>query len=149
MSFQKRDEVFYVCCRQRWMDDETKLLLRGERNRRKVLQEVIAQILVETWRNCVRQRRDEDCVSIRRRPGGDLGADVGAGARTVLDDDLLAKIFSQLLREEAHKHIGSTACGLRDDDLDWFARVVVRLRRMSSVRRPRAQDHESQDARHG
>lgn len=56
-------------------------------------------------------RAHQDGVAIRFGAGDTVGADVAAGTRDILDDDLLAKIIGHLLLDDAGDDIGRAAGG--------------------------------------
>jgi hypothetical protein len=55
-----------------------------------------------------------------------LGSDIGAGARPVLDDELLAKPLRQRLTQEACDDVGCAAGGEADDDAHRARRIGLR-----------------------
>ena len=48
----------------------------------------------------------EECVAVRRRVHDRLGTDVAAGARPVVDDELLAESLRQPLTDQARENVG-------------------------------------------
>ena len=60
--------------------------------------------------------------------GHEAGADVGAGAATVLDDDLLIETFRHRLCHEPRNNVERAARRDRNDETDRLARINVRMR---------------------
>ena len=58
----------------------------------------------------------EDRVAVGLRLGDDVGADVAAGARVILDHHRLAPLARQLLADEARGDVRRAARGERHDD---------------------------------
>src|SRR5262249_24078063 len=54
-----------------------------------------------------RRRTEQQRVAVRRRARGGLGADVAAGARPVVDHDLLAQQLREAGRDDAGRGIGA------------------------------------------
>ena len=50
------------------------------------------------------------------RPHDRLGADIAARARSIVDDELLAKLFRQELGDQTRDDVGRAARRLADDD---------------------------------
>ena len=69
---------------------------------------------------------DEQRVTVRRCRRGRLGADAGAAAGAVLDDDILADPGLQMLRDDASQRVDRPARGERHDQLDGLRRIVLR-----------------------
>ena len=66
---------------------------------------------------------------------GDEGiADIGAGAAFVVDDDLLAPDFGELLSNYSRVYIGRSARGKRHNHVNSSIRPRVRLRRANEAR---------------
>ena len=79
---------------------------------------------------CVDGRRrvnHEKCVAVWRRLHDCPGSDVGAGARSVLNDERLAEALGELLADQARDDVGSAAGGIANDDLHRPRRIGLRL----------------------
>src|SRR5262249_1784712 len=72
---------------------------------------------------------DSDAVSVGRRIGHALGADLAAAAADILDDDLLTEDFTHARGNDAPKHIGRTACRKWDHHGYRAGRIVLRVPR--------------------
>ena len=55
---------------------------------------------------------EEERVAVGRRLGGELGADRAAGAGPIVDDDRLAEIGPELLRDRARHRVVAAAVRL-------------------------------------
>jgi hypothetical protein len=113
--------------RQRRVNDEYHRRYRCQRDRRQILDGIVGHALEQALRD-----RDlggvshEDRVSVGRRLGGDIGAYHAAGARTIVDHDLLAPRLRQLLRDHAREDVGGAAGRIRCNDADrprWIYRA--------------------------
>src|SRR6202040_3635753 len=69
------------------------------------------------------QRALEYGVAVRRAFGDQIGADVAAGARPIVDDNRLAPCLGQLLADRAGHDVERTAGGERDDETNRLRRV--------------------------
>jgi hypothetical protein len=67
-------------------------------------------------------------LPIGRGAGNDLGRDVGARARPILDHHLVAGAVVQFLRHHARQHIDAAARREADDHGDLLARRIAGLR---------------------
>ena len=65
-------------------------------------------------------------IAIGRRVDHRLGCDVVAGAGLVLDDELLAELFGQVLSDETRQDVGAAACGITDDPTHRSSRIIER-----------------------
>src|SRR5262249_24550824 len=63
-----------------------------------------------------------------------FGSNIAGGARTDLDDELLAELFREELSEQAHDDVGGAACRLADDDLHRSRRIGLCACNMRSER---------------
>ena len=79
------------------------------RDRRDVADEIEIELVVERRVDRVRRSDKEERVAVRRRPHDRLGADIGAGARPVLDDEWLAEPLRQPLADQARDDVGPAA----------------------------------------
>jgi len=77
---------------------------------REILDRIVGQAGAETHRDRVRARGGKaDGVAVRRRLGDRIGADIAAGARAVLDDNLLPEALAELLPHDARDDVGAGA----------------------------------------
>ena len=86
------------------------------RDRRDVADEVEIELLVERRVDRVRRRHQIKHVAVGRRAHDHLGADIGAGARLVLDIELLTEPLRQPLGDQARGDVDSAAGGCADDN---------------------------------
>ncbi|MCY1375134.1 hypothetical protein D9M69_625240 [compost metagenome] len=67
-------------------------------------------------------------VAVGRRLGDEVGADVPARARAVVDHHRLAPVLAHLHGDQPRRRIGGAARRERHDDADRLVRKVARLR---------------------
>ena len=79
------------------------------RDRRDVADEIEIELVVERRVDRVRRADQEERVAIRGRTHDRLGGDIAAGARPVLDDELLAEPLRQPLTHQARDDVGRAA----------------------------------------
>ena len=79
------------------------------RDRRDVADEIEIELVVERRVDRVRRRGQEERVAVGRRVHDGLGADIAAGARPVLDDELLAEPLRQPLPHQPRDDVGRAA----------------------------------------
>src|SRR5262249_24714167 len=84
------------------------------------------KVVVERRIDRRRRVNHEECVPVWCRLHDCLGSDVGARARSVLDDERLAEALGELLADEARDNVGSAAGGIANDDAYGPGRVVLR-----------------------
>src|SRR5690348_10126895 len=97
---------------------------RGQRDRLEVAQWIELHVLLN-------QRADRECadaaeiegVAVRWRSDREIRADHAAAARPIIDDDVLAPRFSQLLADDAREDVRGAACRKRENQLEWLRRV--------------------------
>src|SRR5674536_87562 len=70
---------------------------------------VIVRQFVEPRIDRVRQRDDEQRISVRFRLGGDVRTDRSAGAAAIVDIDLLAQLLAQMTSDETANHVVAAA----------------------------------------
>jgi hypothetical protein len=95
--------------RKRWIYQHDKRPADESRDRRDVADEIEIEPIVERRVYCVRRIYKKERVAVRRRTHDRLGADIGASARTVLNDEWLAQAFRQPLAHQAHDNVGRAA----------------------------------------
>ena len=113
--------------RQRWVSHQHAGLAAQQRDGGEVVYGLEAQLRVERGGDGVGLRRQQQGVAVGRRLGHCLAADGGAGARPVVDDDLLLQALAEFGRDDAHGPVHRTARREGHDDADRAARVVLRL----------------------
>ncbi len=79
------------------------------RHRRGVADEVEIQMLIKRGIDRVRRHGQQQRVAIRRRLDDQLGADVGAGARPIFNDERLTELFRQPLADQPPDDVGRTS----------------------------------------
>src|SRR5204862_8081389 len=86
-------------------------------------------------------------VAVRCAPGHELRGDIAARARPVLDHDLLAPGFGELLAEGAREDIARPARGEADDEAHGFSRPALGER--AGAGKADAANQGGKDALHG
>src|SRR6185295_13441249 len=109
-----------------------------------VLDAVIRKILIERRIDRMRGVAKDQRVAIRRRLAHESRPDAAAGARPVLDDDGLAKVFRQLFADDTGKIVDATARCPGNDQLDRTRRVLLRGCDATVKRRSRDQQCKAQ-----
>src|SRR5262249_44205987 len=74
-----------------------------------------------------RRRSEQQGVAVRRRARDGLGADVAAGARPVVDNDLLAQQLRQASSDDTGRGVGASTGRERRDQPNGTVRVSLRL----------------------
>src|SRR5215471_15312803 len=103
------------------------------RDRFNITNEIEIKLGIERRVDSVRRRDEKECVAVGGRPYDRLRADIAAGARPVLDHELLAEPLRQPLTDQAGDNVDRSASGKADDDAD----------------RPRGIGLRPRDPRHG
>jgi hypothetical protein len=85
------NELWDRLCRKRWIYQHYKRPADDARDRRDVADEVEIELVVERRVDCVRRIDQKERVAVRPRTHDRLGGDIGASARTVLNDEWLAQ----------------------------------------------------------
>ena len=105
------------------VDDQRERHAGHQRDRREILHRIVGQMVVERLVDGERGRgRQQQRVAVGRGPRHLLGAEGGAGARLVLDDDGAGKPGLQLIGDHAAEQIGGAARRIRHDQFDGLAR---------------------------
>ena len=86
------------------------------RDRHDVAQEIEVELFVERGVDGVLRIHQQQRVAVGRRAGDELGRDVAGGAGPGLDDELLAELLRQPLRDQARGDVGRAAGRLADDE---------------------------------
>ena len=122
------DEVRDRLHRQRRIDydDQRRTLDAGDR--RNVAGEAEVEIVIERLVDNAGRAGQQKRVAIRRRMGHEAGADIGAGAATVLDDDLLIETLRHRLGHKPRDNVERAAGRDGNDETDRFVRIGVRMR---------------------
>ena len=113
-----RDQVGDRFDRGRRIDHHQVERARDQRHRGEILVRVIGQLRVEARIDGIRKRSHQQRVTVRLGGCDRLGADDGAGARLVLDNDAAAEILRHFLRQRARDHVGAAARRKWHHDLD-------------------------------
>ena len=127
------DELGNRLGRNRWIHHHDVGHADDARDRRDVADEIEIELVVERRIDRVRRADQEKRVAVGRRAHDRLGGDIAAGARPVLDDELLAEPLRQPLTDQARDDVGRAAGGKADND----------------AHRPRRIGLRPSDARHG
>ena len=106
----------------------------------KILDEVVVELAVQRHIDGVRDVAHQQRVTVGRRLRRELGTDVGAGARPVVEDNLLGKALGQLAAEDARQRVGTPARRERQDEADRFVRILRVHRRDAGNQGGRNQD---------
>src|SRR6516165_1851198 len=123
------DEFGHRIGRHLRVDGEHARGARNERDRRKILQRIVFDLLGhdrldDEGRACEQQR-----VAIGGRDRGRLGADRRAATGLVVDHDRLAELALQVLRQQPRHHVVGRARRVGHDDPHRFAREALGLGR--------------------
>jgi len=98
-----------------------------------VAKEIEIEVVVERGIDHVRRRDQEQRVTVGQRMRRRFGAHIAAGARPVIDDELLAEPLRQPVTDQAGVDVGRSSRRKADDDMH----------------RPRRIGFRAHDARHG
>ena len=99
---------------------------RDAGDRRDVADEIEIQFRVEAHIGNGRRADQEQRVAVGGRASDRFGRDIGAGARAVLDDDLLAEPLRERLADDARDDVGRRAGGKADDQMHRPRRIGIR-----------------------
>src|SRR5216683_8154285 len=89
-----------------WIDHHDIWGAANARDRRNVADEIEIELLVERRVHRVRQSDKQERIAVRRCPHDAFGADIAAGARSVLNDELLPEPLRQRLTHEPRDDVG-------------------------------------------
>src|SRR5215831_16249274 len=111
---------------ERWRHDDDEGGFGDARDRRDIAYEIEVEIPVE--RDVHRVGRDwhQDRVAIGFGLRDVFGGDVAAGARLVLDHELLTEAFRQMLPGKSRNDVRRAAGWERDDQTYWSRRIGLR-----------------------
>ena len=121
-------------CRHRRIDHQDQRLERNGGDEGEVLLPVVRRAAEQGRAVGQRGRRHEERVAVGRRTRDKLGADHGAGAGLVLDDDRLTQFDLQPRRDDAGGDVDISAGCEGRDDLHRFGRPVLRVGRKGQER---------------
>jgi hypothetical protein len=113
--------------------------------RHDIADEVEAQLLIECCVDRVGGIDQEKRIAVGRCRDHRLGAEIAAGAGSVLDHGRLAKPFRQPLPHEAAGDVGAAARGERHDDPNWSRGIVERPGNTRESRRREGSCGESEE----
>ena len=115
--------------RQTRFDHQDLRRLRYRRNGDQVLESIERHVLInERIDDEIARGNEADRVTIRRRPGHEIKADVAAGARAILDGDGLAGVLLDLRRYLPGNQVGDSTCRKRHDHPDHAIWIRLRTR---------------------
>ena len=110
VRLDQRDQALHVLHRQRGIDREQRRRHPDLRDRREVADRIVRHLGIEARIDRVgRHRRDEERVAVRRGLRDHVGAEIAARAAPVLDHELLAEEFTELVRHDPADDVGRTA----------------------------------------
>ena len=92
----------------------------------------------------MRDGNDQQRVAVRSGFGGEIGADHAAGAAAIIDEDLLAEFFAELVGDDAPDHVVAAARRERNDQANGPCRIILRD---SGGRKPHRRQQEPDRAR--
>ena len=119
------DELGHRVRRQRRVDDQHERHRGDERDRRKINERIVRQLLVDARVEGQRRaRRRQQRVTVGRGARHIGAAGGGALPGAVLDDEGLAQLPFEALRQEPRQRVGSAAGGVRHHDAHRLGRVV-------------------------
>ena len=96
------------------------------RDRRDVADEIEIELVVERRVDRVRRSDQKERIAVRGRAHDRLGADIAAGTRPVVDDELLAEPLRQPLTDQARDDVGRAAGGIANNDAHRPRRIGLR-----------------------
>src|SRR5262245_27253962 len=103
-------------------------------DRRDVADKIEIEPLIERNVDGVLRVYQQQRVTVGRHAAHRFSCDVAGGARTNLDDELLAEFFRKELGNQARDEVGSAARRLSDNDFHWTRRIGLRPRNRRSDR---------------
>ena len=111
IGFGVGDELRNSFCWKRWIHEHYKWLANDARNRRDVAYEIETELIVQRCVDHVHRSDKQERVTVRSSTHDRLGAYIGAGARSVLDDEWLAEPLRQPVAHQASDDVGPAAGG--------------------------------------
>ncbi len=140
--------------RQAGRHDKDERRCRHLNNRHEIAHRIVAQLGVHARVGAVRAAcPQQKGVAVRRRARDCSGAEAGARATAILNDDRLPQHFAEPRPNDARDYVDATAGRERHNDLDRLARIGLRPYRQRAPdcrQRGRARDkqHPSDRAKH-
>jgi len=128
IGFGVGNELGHGLDRQRRVDLEHERIERDDRDRHDIANEVELEVLVECRIARVRLAGRQQRIAVGGCVHDRLGGDVGAGARPVLDDELLAQSLRQRLCHQAGHDVSAAARRKSNDDPHRFCRIGLSAR---------------------
>jgi len=101
IGFGVGDEVGNCLGRNRWVQHQDVGVANDASDRRDIADKIVIELVVERRVDRVRRADQEQRIAVGGRTHDRLGADIGAGARAVLDDELLTEPLRQPLAHQA------------------------------------------------
>jgi hypothetical protein len=98
------------------------------RDRRDILDKIVVELFVERRVDHIIGADSEQRVAIGGRTHDGLGSDIAAGARPVLNDELLTELLGEPLTYYARDDVNRLAGGKSDDDAHRPRRIGLRPR---------------------
>jgi len=96
------------------------------RDRRDILDKIVVELFVERGVDHIIRADGEQRVAIWQRPHDGLSRDIAAGARPVLNDELLTELLREPLTYYARDDVNRLARGKSDDDAHRPRRIGFR-----------------------
>ena len=93
-----------------------------------ITNEIEIKLGIERRVDSVRRRDEKECVAVGGRPHDRLRGDIAAGARPVLDNELLTERLRQPLTDQAGDNVGRPASGKANNDAHRPRRIGLRRR---------------------
>ena len=128
LRLRERDELGQRLRLHRRIDDQHVRRLRGQCNRREVLDRIVRYLLVEHGIERQRARRHQEGVAVVRRARDALDTDHVAGAGAVLDEELLLERLGEMIRHHARDDVGAAGGRRGHDDAHGPVRPGLGLR---------------------
>ena len=143
---RKLDQLLHRTCRKRRMRDERVGSPRHQRHRSKVPPRVVRDLADQGIDDEASRPDRKQRIAIGRRLSDEVGADVAAGARTVLDDERLPPGLRELLGDQTHDDVVRPAGGERHDDPHGPGGVVLRMRTQTEQHRAKRRAEADADS---
>ena len=116
-----------VLAGDRWIEQDHHRHADDAGDRGDVAEKIEFEFVVERGVDRVRHGGEQQRVSIGRRVHDGFGADVAAGARTVLGHEGLAQPVGQPLADQARGDVDAAAGGKTGDDAHRPRRIILRF----------------------
>ncbi len=127
MRSRERDQLLDGRCVKRRVNDKHIGRGGGKRHGREIAHRIEGHAREKARVDRERSRgAHQHRVAVGRRLRDDIGADVAAGARPVVDHHLLREAVAQFLRDRAGDDVGAAARRKRDDEADGLRGIGVR-----------------------